>query len=556
MAIVGNTMTEIGDVMFVTSSPVLGLNALTGYVLSLNGETGTRTCSKEFSYSMEGVSWSPFQALTIPNVSAVVPNPLQPFMVRLKLTRGGSDATGVIEFASFDLTGTYAAAGNTNAFASSIFNQFFTALDQDHVEWCTNMFVKLYERGIVPNYIVRGEDSNANGEDDDYISFWLTVSCFFAWHVVYARTIMGITDREDLLYDYLTERGIGVCQEPDMVTMLYITGNYYDEIRKRGTKWVFEEANTSGTNPVAGEFLRLICKGAFDEFKYVMTDDINFGWVIGRSSPMFRGTGGDYQLIKGYENTQDMVDSSPYPIIDPPNAIFNTPYLGNSTLALNAANSGIGWSGGFPDKSIIIDPAINYEITFSVLSKNIGNEFEFGVDFFDKAGNHLASNSIDGTPSSDVFFTAQPLNQIDQYYFIRGIMFGVNEPIRGSDGVQLDIGFGKHMKIPCGAVQFIPKLIMTTAAGRSYVYDFKVRIADTPYSRGFVQTPNVIQVWAKNNNGRYVSKLVDLNHISHPISNQVAVSIPLLEDFTRRHLIPYDSMIVFNWLGETDACPT
>ncbi len=557
MAVIGNTMTEIGDVMIVVSSPILGLTAISGHTITINGITGSRTCSTEFSYSYTGMYWSPWVALDNPNLSSIPFNQAQPLVIRLRLTRGGVDSTGIIEFVDFVVSGTYSSTTNNSMFYSSIFSQFFGHDDQDHVDWATNMFQKYYSRGIIPSYITRAENSNEYGEDNDYISLWMSVSSALAWNVVYARTLTDVTDREDLMYDYLSDRGMGLCASSDMYTMIYIMANYYDEIRKRGTKFVFEKANTLGTNPVAGEFLRLICNRPKDEYAYTISDRSSFGWVLGESSPMYTGTGGDVSLIRGYEPYEDVIDGSLYPIIGSGN-VFDHTDGSKQVLKIPTVNSGIGYSGtGVPDKLIVIDSAVNYEITFDLKFTDIHDRVYFGVDFFDKDLNLLSSLSIDGSNSFGYFSQNIRVGIIDTYYRIRGIIFGVNEPIRsGTNGVTLDTGNGKHIKTPCGAVYIVPKITYKIGSGSgAFIHDFKVRIADTPYSRCFIQTPNSIQVWAKNNNGLYQDRLTNLTNVSHPISNQDAVQIPLLEHRVRQYLIPYDCMIVFNWLGNTNVCP-
>ncbi len=605
---------------------------------------------------------------------------------------------------------------NSPAYSRSIYAQFFEQDNAAVVNLAENFMEKLYKNGIVPKYIQRGKNNSANGEDVDYISFWTAVSYYFAWSVVYSRQFLELEDNRELLYDYLVNKGMGVNPDSNIEELQYVMRNFYDEIRKRGTVNVFKQFNAEPDDVLTnGEFLRLIGYKETDEFKYVMTSPIHFGWCIGRCSPLYRGTGMDYQLIKGYENTEDLISLDEYPLLNPSGvAKVNDGTIDKDVFELSEDGSGIGYlcepiteivvipdslysfslgandiiedieagmvlgdvftfsiknlltlvtssigipyattsateifdyindyintnsvalgytssyeitlgttvsfyltvencsllatpedvlantwgfdmkqngvsifnmipfstEGGspsvcgyeeevvtgetcpIPDKLIVIDKAVNYEITCGVLS-TAQDGVSMGVTFFDIDKNKIYDiRHVDDIVSDDgLFFEDERMYQDNRYYHIRALCIGVNEAERASEDSGLDIGFGKHIKIPCGAVYMIPRIILDneddTVNGVVRVYDFKVRIADTVYSRGFIQTPNVIQVWAKNNNGSYNTVLQQLNNVVNPISNKEVVTIPLLEDFTKRYLIPYNSSIIFNWLGNISVC--
>lgn len=595
-------------------------------------------------------------------------------------------------------------------YKNSIYNQFFASDDADVQAWGDNQLEKMYKPGVVPNYIIRGRNNNDNGEDDDYRSFWKSMSYYFAWVVIYARRIMDIKNNPKLIFDYLIDRNMGVAPGSSLAMMQFLVGSYYDEIRKRGTKYVFEKADAYspltqdmleiarlyGTNNIDGEFLRLIAHNYYDEMMVTITPKTHFGTVVDRCSYMYRGTSFDNQLIKGYEDTDEAVDLTKYPLINPPfvsivndsnigkdvlqfdedidpvgigwlptyvdaTVTWNVGLVGSSNIQLvnNTTGKTIGnaqWTGslsslltdlvasvnsntqdgslingsypfdnsaGFtasfaagspqpydlvvtsppgsgssgngvniglyvdsgtwtvipstvngdgafsqamsggttgnpaPYKKIVIDPAVNYEITCQLAVGSTAVQFNIGVDFFDNYGFHLSTHHIDGNmTTANNFVTATQLNISDKYYAVRAICFGVNEATRSSANSVMDIGWGKHIQIPCGAKYMIPRIVrINTGSNRPlFVYDFKVRIADTVYTKGFIQVPNAIQVWAKPNNGSYSRQVTELNYVTHPISYQSVVTVPLLEEFVRRYLIPYNSIIIFNWLGAITAC--
>lgn len=461
---------------------------------------------------------------------------------------------------------------STTAYDKSIFKQFFDSTDTRVVAWRDNMLDKLYKRGIIPEYVIRNENANANGEDDDYISFWKAIAEYFAFYVVYSREFLNIENNRELLLDFLYERNVG--ESPDAVIgeMQYLMYKLYDDTRLRGTAKVFEKVpqgdprvfdgvHLSGV-VIHGEFVRSISHDYQDELMVIMTHPSNFGWCVGRCSPMYRGTLQDYQLIKAYEDTDYAADLSKYPLLEPLQiSIFTDVSISRDVLKFDTYIAGAVGIGINPkvgaDKLIVIDPAVNYEITFQCKSANDALT-TFGVLFYDKDFNTISTNfHIDGSPAFSKFFTSQPMWMNDQYYFVRGVLFGVNEPLRSSADSALDFGVGMHIQIPCNAVYILPMLTTDADPDTSMnicVYDFKVRIADTVYSRGFIQTPNVIQIWAKNNNGLYNRELQQLISIIHPISYQNVITIPLLEEFVKRYLIPYNSTILFNWLSEESIC--
>lgn len=459
------------------------------------------------------------------------------------------------------------------AYNKSIFKQFFESTDSGVVEWRDNMVDKLYKNGIIPKYIERG---NAE-EDEDYISFWTAVSEFFAYYVIYARQFQSFELNRELLLDYIYNKGVGESPEGSIEEFTYLMRRLYDDCRMRGTRRVFDRVPHGiddvfdgvfvSDNTVHGEFVRSISHNYADEYAMVMTDPINFGWCVGRSSPMYRGTLLDYQLIKAYESTDYAVNKNSYPLTNGDNvSVFTDSAISKDILKLVSISSepvGIGTDGSDsfynPRKLIVVDQAVNYEITFQCKGITANSALDFYVKFYDDDFNEIMDvKYIDDTDSSGgVILDNRKMWKSGKYYFIRGILFGVNEPVRASSDSVLDFGAGKHLHIPCGTKYIMP-FVQVHEIGNSssqlYIYDFKVRIADTVYSRGFIQTPNVIQVWAKNNNGLYTKELQDLISVIHPISYRKIITIPLLEEFVRRYLIPYNSTIIFNWLSSESSC--
>jgi len=411
MAVVDNTVSEIGDIILIKGDvPLIGLVDITGFSDTLVGVTGSRLFKKEFRHSIDGLNFSTFIELTVPNLTSISVNPLGFFFIEYRYTRIGTDTSGVLEFVDNTLTADFQEIVCGPNYEESIFNQFFSCFDPAISAWCLNVLDKLYKPGIVPRYITRGVNNNENGEDEDYIAFWKSVACFFAIIVTYARVFENFSTNSQILSEYLLQKGLFICKgEEELIDMQFLMREYYSSIAERGTTNIikkkvdlrqirthtltgtFGTANIiiNGTNYLAtftsdlstsasnfvithandilgveqvtvtssgddiiltssiaggtfttasvnvlgnlastivstqevnhievnGEILRIVCfRPECDEFLFALTDIQKFGWNIGNSSPLYKGTNFIDQLIKGYENTQSALDLTKYPL--------------------------------------------------------------------------------------------------------------------------------------------------------------------------------------------------------------------------------------------------
>lgn len=65
------------------------------------GETATRTLTREFAWSTDGITYTAYAPLTNPNLNALVLDPDARLYFKVKYTRGGADATGLIQIYRF-----------------------------------------------------------------------------------------------------------------------------------------------------------------------------------------------------------------------------------------------------------------------------------------------------------------------------------------------------------------------------------------------------------------------------------------------------------------------
>jgi hypothetical protein len=247
MIINDNTLTEIGDAIFFESTPIWGfVRQYTGF---------TENFEKEFRYSYNGgITYSDWKTLNNTNLQNVftswqeansnsLSNDLDKksdLKFQFKYERGGTDSTGVLNFYGLTINGT--AIQRELEFKTAKNTIFKDVIDNniDVFNTTINILEKLYEHGVVPEYVDRKKDEvNTFIEDEDYIALWKNISEFFVVLYVYALRFSKMYWKKELLCEYLADKGIFLCDCDDIVEMQLITQNFYDEIRQRGTVEVF-----------------------------------------------------------------------------------------------------------------------------------------------------------------------------------------------------------------------------------------------------------------------------------------------------------------------------
>ena len=317
MAIVGNIATEIGDVIVIeANTPVVGLIALTSFMDTVTGESGSRFFTKIFRYSLDGIHFSDWQDLTIPNLMAINIVATDTFISHYRYTRAGADPSGTLSFENITLDGDSVATVCGDAYDNSVFSEFFDCLDVECLNWAINVLQKLYDQGIIPKYINR----NVTGglmEDLDFVEFWRSVTIFFSYLVCLARTFETFSQNARLAEEYLRQKDFQVCGNEILNQLLFLITNLLREKGKRGTTRMYREVVVSGEE-VDGELLRLVCRDDCTEFLLGVAKSQNIGWNLGNSSPMYKGSTPSDHLIKGYEFQEDILDFTLYPIVGNP----------------------------------------------------------------------------------------------------------------------------------------------------------------------------------------------------------------------------------------------
>lgn len=603
MAIIENRSTEIGDVLIIqTDVPIIGLVTLLSFVDDTEGEVGDKYFTKTFRYSIDGINWSAYVPLTNENIQGIEIDPTDTLMIEYVYQRSGLEESGSLVWNSTQLNGQFQDVECGEAYENSMLSHYFSCNNACTLFWSINVLEKIYKQGILPSYVTRGVNSS-NTEDRDFIDFWRSVTHFFGLYVCLARSFAEFFADEGLLKEYLKERNLFFCDTISYADLYYLMQNYHDEIRQRGTIQIIREKNSfvfvndcddsvsvsveDGDKLIDGELLRLICYEVTDEFIFNLCKNEKIGWNIGNSSPLYSGMSNQNGANKAYEDTEDILDLSKYPLV---NSDYCSLLSDGGKQVMHIGGVANGAVSGIGDldfsKAIKVDPQLDYEITFVVkqdLDSSISESFSesssgvanltFGCFAFNSYGVLTSLEDMQATHAdNDLFFEKISLQRDDKYIYIRGMVFNWNKYsqftlletyskgkivyLSGSYyrcikdsiiGIQPglsvgwqtyweliptaelnqvltnSLGIGTNLRFKTDVNYILPYIVLdneNNAGGELFIWDVKVKPVSTPYSHGFIQTPNFIHIWLKNRNGEYSDEQV--------------------RKFMRKFLLPYD----------------
>jgi len=525
-----NILNNIGDILIVKVNPqITGKITFMSYYETILGETITRRLNREFRISSDELFWTDWLELNYENLSKnqyITENSL---FIEIRYTRIGTDKTGAIEFQDIQFLGsreeiTFIAP----TISSSIFSNTIGSDVLKKIE--SNIFKKLYFRGILPKYITRAENSDKD-EDKDFIDLFFSLSRFFSMFICFFKRFENFKSDFFLMREQVRQYGIYFDESNITLEELqYISQHFYDEIRKRGTIMIFKRKgdilDNGKTVPIDGEFIRLLRNKISDEFLYENIPLQKTGWCLGQSSPMYKGTSQAENLNKTKENTKDFEKTSNFTVND----IGDSSYSINNTedknvLKLSCKNGicGLGRINtvqDVSDKIYVADSRMDYEITFafkivSGLSSDV--KLLFGVEGFDILKNKLIDAFI--TPNGDIisetFFKKELLNlRTNCWYYARGIIHAYSSSNLNES--KTNLGFGTNLYFNNSFVKYIlPKiqLISNGIYSEINIWNYKIRplIRGTniiplkdgtinSHSLGFIQGSKFLYSYIRNNN--------------------------------------------------------
>jgi len=530
MAIVENIASEDGDIIRInTDVPVVGIISLSSFMDTTVGETGSVYFTKTFRYSTNaGLTWSSWLDLTTINIQNIVIERVDYFIIEYRYKKVGVPDT--LEFDNVTLQGNFSPL-TYPVFDSMVFHDYFTPNDINVLRWAINVLEKLYKDGVIAKYIQR----NRGTDDKDFVSYWFTITHFFAILVYYARGFEHIPNSIRLMKEFVKGRDLYMRGNPDVEELYYVYNNYIAEIQKRGSEEIYlSDADSDG------ELLRLLDYIEIDEFLFAFTTCGELGWCIGQSSPLYDGADNIANLIKGYEFTEDVVDLSKYPLINEdcislvsgaiqitnvPDGevagiglstvqiveggystyLFDDTPLSDDTYLSGEAfiyyEGGIGIDLIYPEdleKAVVIDSSLAYEVSFRVEKSEGVPDLTFGVSVFDANRESAYTERITDNFIDNRFFSVKTLNKTGTEYWVRGVIHAYNTDVIPGD--KLNIGFGQGLKFnpeKDASVYLVPVIVVENNTGAVLtdvvrIRDIKIRPASLWFSRGLLSARNMI----------------------------------------------------------------
>lgn len=447
MSIVANLISTEGKTLTYKTDPVINIIGISTY-----GEVtaGSGTFSgKTFRYSTNGITYSSWQTLSLPNITGIVFDEKDIVIFEFQLQRTGLDDTITETITLTDTAGSLVL--DETYFNSTVFSEFFEASDLNVLKWVVNVVEKIYTKGNgqIPNYISRENT-------EDFLDFWTSIAKFFAFYVIYTRQYQNFSQVLELLNEYLIQRSTITSRENILGDLQELLENYYSYISQRGTIHIIDDTdfdNNVDTPLVNGELLRLIDFLQSDEFLFNLHQPEKFGWNLGNSSPLYRGMWGNDSLNK---DTKDLY--------------------------------------------YVINPALTYELTFS-----INTEPELKVTFEGFDSDKIA---LDFKSQEDGLALNVPLDievfRTDKDTFVRVIIFSHTRGNQSGDLTNLNQGNNLRFNSGHNYLKFSITDTSNVAINPLHLVDVRFAPCFTNYSHGMIQVYNWVSVWLTNNNQSFL----------------------------------------------------
>lgn len=461
---------------------------------------------------------------------------------------------------------------SNKVFDRSIFAPYFAPDDAEALAWAENVLEKLLGKELAKSVL----QQNENGTDTDVAELYRPVCIFLSYFVRLAREFRDFKDNDFLSNQYLNNRGHFTSGNESLAQLQYVISNLLRIRAQRGTIKMVEPSVDPGVPD--GELLRLVAWNPLLFFKMGVARPQHNSWNLNNSGPLFRGNTGRYDLNIGYEYTEDALSLDSYPIINE-NYVFLRRYRGKDCIEIEEVPFGqvAGIGASDLDKDIVIDPRLNYEITFLVAQDITLENITFGVKAFDVDGDPVDLLSAVTGQKRNFFFETRRLNKAGKFYMIRGIIYNKDFDLISADQGRLDIGFGQQLKSTDNVVSIIPYIVMdnnlsddsdhesdnfdsdsvnndsgaygTDESGSGFwsdsaydgdaslfIWNLKVTPCNTNYNRCYLNNKNFIDLYVINKNGRYTNDQI--------------------RNIARKHFIPYNTPFKITNIGEISEVNT
>ncbi len=380
---------------------------------------------------------------------------------------------------------------NSNNVDYPIFNEtkmasLFTVDDVDYLAWAESVKNKLVEQGIIPNYINKIDDKGVVNED--YNAFWLAVTKFFAYYAQFATELKDFSEIKHLLIEYLKQKNLFINEHDSLNDLKKGKLSIFKTVNKRGTNFIFDKAE--------GEFIKSISYQIFDHFFYVAFKEYEWGWCIGRSSPLYRGITSDrfnlFYSEKTNKKTFFQYNTKSFPFVEP---VTLTQLTNDISLVTLGTNGSLGNPSGVNSK-IAVSEHQSY-IYSCFVKAPINSVFEIGCKAY----------QLDGT---EVNFGISGENLYKSYenYSVKNstVIYRLDTFLKSYSRSDTKITTNSLLIKP-NTAYFAPYIKSTS--GNVEIYNVELKPIKTHVSTGFIQTKDVIGIWFKNKSNTKTNLLIN-----------------------------------------------
>ena len=461
---------------------------------------------------------------------------------------------------------------SSTIYDKTIFKTFFNSNDPQVLLWAVNVLEKLFEPGIVPLYV------NRNNEND-YNTFFLTITHYFAFVVIYARQFRQLENSDILMKEFIEGWGLVYENIDSLDQRQYIFNNWIKEFYKRGTQQI---AETGGT--IEGELRRLVGYSKPSEFIFATLSSQDVGWCLGWSSPTWYGTETVNGVSKGWDYGPDYagevanefvhfsedeirIDKTGSPVeneiqteypwdiyigedVPVKSSEFYTigvgplkdyPILGDvkrkfvdNIYVFQPTGTGRVGVSSEADKEKVMEiyPGLDYEVTIWVRALGVGDQnIEFGVNCYDSNFELINQVRITDWAETNSFFAGEryqsPCKVPGIYYQLRGVVYSILS--EKSEDLYLNFENGRPLRF-VGDVRYMAPYIVQNRDLNSVdiqIAGIVLKPFNLPFSQGYLGQKNVIAMYAQIKSAR--TKLD-------------------IEKFVKRYLVSYKNVVSYVWL--------
>lgn len=515
--------TENNDIVILDNFHYFGVQSIVSFTDDISPTDENVYFEKYFQYTVDGIHWSDWLELNETNLLSVNVKINHIFSIKYKYISKGASEASKLWIHSIKLNIVYFEPTPPSFYKNFFTKNYFGFFNTNSIEWSVNVLNKIFQKGIVPEFIER--KNNINWQDEDFINFWWTVIYFHSLKVSYDEIFTELFHYPYLLKEFIKQKGLYVSNNSSIDEYYYIVNHYYDEVMKRGSASILDKnrilpSEYNGVS-IKGELLRLCNQKESIESVFGVISEYETGWIVGYTSPIYNYADFYRDFIRAFEISEGIDNIGLYPL-------YNSNYITEEEIVvdgitINALKINTGDSGnmsgivGTFQNSMIVDNDSDYEISFKIKGLETGNRVYFTLDAFNSLGINVPLQNIKDLSLEEVFLDSTTLSGD---LFIRGnIMFKnrtsyeSNTELPGQNALRFVEG-----------VDRISPVILISNNNDCYIYDIKIKTLPITNTMSYLMTAGelIIKIYENLTEFSKEEIIKIINETLIPISMNVA----------------------------------